>query len=133
MDTIKSFKRYKDLAEENPLNRIMDRNWGEGNVVDSIRKYIEEHYMEEIQLGELALVAHMSPTYLSGRFKRETGTSFTAYLMNFRLEKAKELLSSASIPCKEVARRVGYEDYIQFSKMFKKYIGLSPKDYQSRK
>ena len=129
LNTVKSFKRYKDLAEENPLNRIMDRNWGEGNVVDSIRKYIEEHYMEEIQLGELALVAHMSPTYLSGRFKKETGVSFTAYLMNFRLEKAKELLSSGSMSCKEVARWVGYEDYIQFSKMFKKHIGLSPKDY----
>ena len=72
----------------------------------------------------------MSPNYLSSRFKKEVGSSFTEYLWDYRMGKARELLKEAAISCKEVAFKVGYGDYIQFTKMFKKHVGLSPKEYQ---
>ncbi|MBQ7496542.1 MAG: phosphoenolpyruvate hydrolase family protein [Selenomonas sp.] len=131
-ETVKAFKQYKETEADSPFSQLMNRKHGEGSVVDTIRQYIEEHYMDEVQLGDIALVAHMSPTYLSARFKREMGTSFTEYLLQYRIGKAKELLQQGGLPCKEVAQSVGYADYIQFSKMFKKYVGVSPKEYQRR-
>ncbi|MBQ1335506.1 MAG: phosphoenolpyruvate hydrolase family protein [Selenomonadaceae bacterium] len=129
-DTISSFKQY-DRSEA--LKDLQERKWGSHRLVESIRCYIEEHYMSEIQLGDLALVAHMSASYLGARFKKEMGMSFTEYLLRFRLSKAKALLSAAEdIQCKEVAQRVGYTDYVQFSKMFRKYVGESPREYQHK-
>lgn len=132
LETVKAFKNRAEAPGESPVHQLLDRNWGRGNVVDSIRQYIEEHYMEPIQLGDIALITHMSPTYLSSRFKKEIGASFTAYLLDYRMGKAKELLQDELISCKEAAYKVGYGDYTQFSKMFKKLVGLSPRDYQTR-
>lgn len=73
---------------------------------------------------------NMSPSYLSTRFKKETGASFTEYLIRYRVNKAKNLLKEKQNRCREVAENVGYKDYAQFSKIFKKYVGLSPKEYQ---
>jgi YesN/AraC family two-component response regulator len=87
--------------------------------------------MNEVQLGDLALVAHVSPSYLSTRFKKEMGVSFSEYLVRFRVSKARELLKTKNISCKEAAERVGYKDYAQFSKMFKKYLGEKPTDYKN--
>lgn len=132
-ETVRSFKRQDDKKEEDTLSRLVDRKWGAGNLVECMKDYIEEHYMDTIHLGDLALVSHMSPSYLGAKFKQETGSSFTEYLMGFRLDKAKEMLETApELQCREVAEKVGYVDYIQFSKMFKKHVGEAPKDYQKR-
>ncbi|MCR5175677.1 MAG: phosphoenolpyruvate hydrolase family protein [Anaerovibrio sp.] len=132
LGTIKSFKFFDNSNDNNSVQQLIERNWRRGNVVDSIRQYIEEHYMEPVQLGDIALIAHMSSTYLSSRFKKETGVSFTKYLLDYRIGKARELLEESQLNCKEVALRVGYGDYMQFSKMFKKYVGISPKKYMLR-
>ncbi len=130
-DTTRAFKRY-DEDVTNPLNRLVTGEWDVCDSVDFVKRYIEDHYMEEIQLKNLALVAHVSTTYLSLRFSREVGISFTQYLLNYRMNKAKELLQTARIPCKLVAEKVGYRDYAQFSKTFKKRVGMTPRAYRQR-
>lgn len=132
LETVKAFKHRNDQPADTLVHQLIERNWGKGNVINFIRQYIEEHYMEPIQLGDIALIAHMSPTYLSSRFKKEIGANFTEYLLDYRMDKAKELLKDVSISCKEAAYKVGYGDYIQFSKMFKKHVGISPKEYQAK-
>ena len=57
------------------------------------------------------------------------GISFTEYLVTYRVNKARELLANSSAPYKEIAQAVGYTDYVQFSKMFKKRTGLTPGEY----
>ena len=112
------------------MSRLLDGDWNSHTTVEFVQKYVEEYYMDEVILGDLALVAHVSSSYLSTRFKKETGTSFTEYLIRYRINKAKELLKEKQNRCREVAENVGYRDYAQFSKIFKKYTGISPKDYQ---
>lgn len=58
--------------------------------MEFVKKYVEEHYMNEIQLRDLAAVAHVSGSYLSVKFKKEVGCSFTEYLVRFRINKAKD-------------------------------------------
>ena len=131
-ETVQSFKRYNDPAGNNPLNNLIDRQNSE-SPVEFIRRYIEENYQKEIHISDLALIAHLSPSYLSTKFKKEVGINFTEYLLQFRLNKAKEiLLRDKKISCKEVAFSVGYSDYAQFSKMFKKFCGISPTEFQKK-
>ncbi|NLG03729.1 MAG: helix-turn-helix domain-containing protein, partial [Clostridia bacterium] len=128
LNTTKAFKSYGSFDQNDPMAKLINGNWNTREYVEFIKKYIEEHYMNEIQLGDLALVTHVSSSYLSVRFKKEEGCNFTEYLVRFRMNKAKELLRKERISCKEAAARVGYTDYAQFSKMFKKYIGCNPRE-----
>lgn len=130
LNTTRAFKSYGDFDANNPMMRILDGNWNSGEYVEFVKKYVEEHYMNEIQLRDLAAVAHVSGSYLSVKFKKEVGCSFTEYLVRFRINKAKELFEHRFTSCKEVASMVGYADYTQFSKIFKKYTGKSPTEYE---
>ena len=67
------------------------------------------------------MAAHISPSYLSTLFKKEEGRSFSEYLVRFRMDRAAEFMEDTGIPFVEVANMVGYTDYAQFCKMFKKY------------
>ena len=129
LNTTRAFKSYGDFDANNPMMRMLDGNWNSGEYVEFVKKYVEEHYMNEIQLRDLAAVAHVSGSYLSVKFKKEVGCSFTEYLVRFRINKAKELFEHRFTSCKEVASMVGYIDYTQFSKIFKKYTGKSPTEY----
>lgn len=129
LNTTKAFKSYGSFDVNDPMTRILDSNWNSGEYVEFVKSYIEEHYMKEIKLRDLATVAHVSESYLSVKFKREVGCSFTEYLIQFRVNKAKEMFRNRFTSCKEVALMVGYPDYAQFSKIFKKYTGQSPTEY----
>ncbi len=132
-ETVKTFKRQDDEKSDDSLNHLMDRKGGAAELVKHVETYIGAHYMESVHLGDLAVVTQLSPAYLGTKFKQETGMSFTEFLIGFRMERAKELMeTSPELRCREIAEKVGYTDYIQFSKMFKKCVGETPKDYQQR-
>lgn len=133
LNTTKSFKSYGSFDSNDPLYKVINGQWHSSDCVDFVKRYISEHYMKEIRLRDLALVAHVSESYLSTKFKKEVGSSFTEYLVRFRMNKANEILKSGNQTCKEAASAVGYEDYAQFSRMFKKYIGVSPTEVRNIK
>ncbi|WP_432748510.1 phosphoenolpyruvate hydrolase family protein [Pectinatus frisingensis] len=125
LKTIQSFKYYNDFEKKKPAAKIHN-NWNNKDYADFIKYYIKEHYTEEIHLSSLASAIHVSKNYLSIRFKKEVGCSFSEYLVRFRVNKAKDLLRHGCVSCKEAAVNVGYTDYVQFSKMFKKYTRFTP-------
>ena len=90
---------------------------------------LETHHDEEITLEQLAEMLYVTPTYLSKTFKAATGVGPINYLIQIRLNHAKELLKNDSLSVKEVAKTVGYEDAYHFSKLFKKYYGKSPSQF----
>lgn len=128
----KSFKKTSQLDEDDLMSKMLDGITKHYDYVEFVKEYINENYMSEISFSDLAKVAHVSRSYLSTLFKKEVGCSFREYLVKFRIEKAAEILHRKNIQLSEVALLVGYEDYAQFSKMFKKYKGCSPKKYKSR-
>ena len=98
-----------------------------------IIRYVEEHYGDAISFADLAKKLHLSRNYLSYLFKRETGSSYVAYLTNHRMQIAKELLLSNRYMIYEVAEKVGYQDPAYFSKVFKGATGVSPLEFISQK
>ncbi|EGO8301590.1 helix-turn-helix transcriptional regulator, partial [Enterococcus faecalis] len=99
------------------------------NLVNHTIYYLETHHDEEITLEQLAEMLYVTPTYLSKTFKAATGVGPINYLIQIRLNHAKELLKNDSLSVKEVAKTVGYEDAYHFSKLFKKYYGKSPSQF----
>lgn len=100
-------------------------------IVDYTVYYLENHYEEEITLERLAHDQYISPAYLSKIFKEATGMSPINYLINIRLNRAKELLHHEHLTVKEIASTVGYQDAYHFSKSFKKQFGIAPSSVAS--
>ncbi|SCX97976.1 two-component system, response regulator YesN [Butyrivibrio sp. INlla14] len=113
---------------------IRDNN-NSGKYHDMIKEaisYIYQHYGEEdLSLNILAEHVNFSPNHLSAVFKQETGQPFIKYLTDYRMDQAKELLSTTSKKSNEIAMLVGYKDPHYFSYLFKKTQGLTTTQYRS--
>lgn len=102
-------------------------SFGRKYVVEQIISFFSEHYAEKISLDQIAENMYLSPFYISKIFKSETGNTPIHYLINTRLEHAKEILENGDYTSiQEVAARVGYDDAYHFSKLFKKKYGVPP-------
>ncbi len=122
----------KEEAKE-PLGRFTFRSPNKKYAVRQIEQYLQEHYREKISLEQIASNMYLSSFYISKIFKSETGDSPINYLIGIRMEKAKELHTEhPDASLQEVAVRVGYDDVYLFSKLFKKYYGISPGHYKSK-
>lgn len=99
--------------------------------VKRIINYLNENYEQRISLEQIAHNMYLSPVYISKIFKEETGESPINYLIKIRLERAKEILQTRNNrSIKSIAKEVGYDDVYHFSKLFKKYYGISPLYYK---
>ena len=92
--------------------------------------YISNNYTEKISLEDVADEIYLSSAYFSKIFREQTGSNFTQYLNNLRIEKSKLLLRNSRISLVDIAGMVGYEDQSYFSKVFKKITGNSPGKYR---
>lgn len=97
--------------------------------VDKARNYIMANYMKPIKIEELGDKLGLERSYFSNLFKKHVGKSPQAYLVEFRLVKAAELMIMHQYKPGEAAINVGYTDIFNFSKMFKKKFGMSPTEY----
>lgn len=91
--------------------------------------YINEHYTQDISLTQMGEELHLNNNYLSQIFKRETGITFSKYIVNLRIEKAKELLATGNYSIGKTAQEVGFNDYFYFLKTFKRITGMTPRQY----
>lgn len=96
-------------------------------------EYLQKHYMEEITLETVAEKYYFNPSYFSTLFKNYSGTSFSSYLTELRMKKAKELLASTDDKVKEIAVKAGYRDPNYFIRAFKKFYGYTPDEYRRLK
>jgi len=101
-------------------------------VVEKAMDYLRKNFGKAVSLEETARFAGVHPQYLSRMFSQEKGESFVDYLTRLRVSKAKELLKAGQ-NVKETAAEVGYADANYFSRLFKKWEGLSPGDYAQGK
>lgn len=100
--------------------------------IQLVLSYIHEHYVERITLQDLAAYACLNEAYLSRLFKVETNKTLNSYLNELRIYKAKQLLKQPDIMVKEVAQLVGIKDQLYFNRVFKKFCGENPTEYQER-
>lgn len=120
------FERLADSVDAG--RRRSDRH-----VVEQMVDYLHEHYVRDVSLTDLSEQFHLTPNYISTIFKDYTGSNFKDYLNEYRVNRAKALLrSDPSLSVGELAQRVGCNHAMTFSRMFKKYEGVSPGQYAKR-
>lgn len=101
-------------------------------IVEDAISYTKIHFHEsDLSIAKLCAQLHISTGYFSGLFKKELKMTFGAYLLQLRMESAKELLRTTELKAFEIADKVGFADPNYFSLSFKKYAGVSAKEYRS--
>ncbi len=101
-----------------------------GNAIRKSRQYIEHNFAEALTVEQVAAHVSLSPSYFSHLFKDYTGMTFSAYLMDCRMDMAKKLLKKGGLSLAEIAQQLGYENQQYFSRVFKKKVGVTPGQYR---
>lgn len=98
-------------------------------IVQKAKEYIDENYAQKgLTIHDVAKKNHVSPNYLSYLFKKNTGYNLWEYVIKLRMEESREMILNTDLRRYEIAERVGYESPEHFSKIFKKYYGISPSE-----
>lgn len=100
------------------------------DVIKKAIQYISQNFSATLTLENVANYVHLNSTYFSTLFKQSTGSSFKEYLNMVRIEESKRLLANTDYSLMDIAIATGFEDQSYFSKVFKKYTGLTPKQFR---
>ena len=138
---------YREAKRDNPEPILLEhalktllimllRNQSEAKDAEGalvyVLQYIHSHYMEQITLERLADMEHISKSYLSRQFKRQTGMTVITYVNQLRVEAAKHLLIGSQMRVNEIAYQVGFESPKYFYRMFKALTGDSPAAFRRK-
>ncbi len=104
---------------------------GSEEYIERAKMYIEVNYMHHITVSDIADMLNLERSYFSSMFKKVTGVSAQRYLMEYRFNRAAELLGEHNYSVAEAADAVGYADSANFSRMFKRFFGVSATDYKN--
>lgn len=94
--------------------------------------YIEEHYRENLSIPQIAKAVSVNPVYLNKLFKLSTGKTISEYLNYYRIEASKSLLLGPDATVASVSAGLGYNDVRSFIRFFKKFTGVTPKDFRQQ-
>ncbi|WNS44562.1 response regulator [Paenibacillus sp. MMS20-IR301] len=142
LSSLSEINKFNNMGEAKQwiitvCSRLMDtialeRQSSYKQLVDQAKEYIRSHYEEsDISIGRVCQHLHISTGYFSSIFKKETKMTFVSYLLQIRLEAAKEMLRATELKAFEIAERIGFADPNYFSFCFRKKYGQSPKEYKN--
>lgn len=112
------------LLSENEHGKLA-ANHENSKIIPGIR-YIEQHYIEDISVTELAGMCYLSPSHFRRLFKACTGTTPVSYKNRLRMDRARQILRNGNCNINEVALQLGFDNVFYFSNLFKKIAGVSP-------
>ena len=110
----------------------MEQENTSNTVVESIKKYIDNHYSEEISNATLAKRFNYHPNYINSVFKQVTNETLHKYLMRYRINRSQELLLSTDMSIQQIAVACGFNSQAHFSTYFKKINHTTPQDYRKK-
>ncbi len=101
-----------------------------GLIRENIERYIREHYSSELSMQDVAKAMNYSEAYFCKLFKQCFKVNFSAWLNEFRVKKAKEMLLHTRLSIREVSLACGYADANYFARVFKRVTGKTPSEYR---
>lgn len=102
------------------------------DIIESAQHYIEENIERHITLSQIAEYVGLSVSNFSMKFRRATGCSPIAYMNRVRMERASELLRTTTMQINQISYKLGINDALYFSRMFRKHTGMSPQEYRAQ-
>ena len=100
------------------------------DVIQETINYIKQHLDADLPMSEIAEFVGMNPEYLTKLFKKNTGYTLKEYIVNEKMESAKMLLTTTSLPVTLISSHVGYGNYSNFTRSFKQLVGCTPMEYR---
>lgn len=104
-----------------------------GVILDKVIKYMKEHYSENISLEKMAMKSGFSIYHFCKIFKKYYNMNFKDYLSVIRIENAKKMLAEPKLSIKDISASIGYTDPNYFTRVFKKYEGITPTEYRNNR
>jgi AraC family transcriptional regulator len=101
-------------------------NDGEDEMLARVKRHVREHLAGDLHLDDLASAACLSRFHFVRRFRKVAGMSPMRFVREARLDAARTLLLTTSLPHREIARRVGFSDQCQLARVFRRLAGYSP-------
>lgn len=142
-DTYRSLYRQKSVTSIIEWLKVLDAGLSEifGNLknghknylVSGCCQYIKEHIRERISVQDIADTFEVSPNYLSQLFKKHMGIGLNEYITTQKITESRYLLKESNMKIYEISDYLGFESAFYFSKVFKKTVGISPKDYRNQR
>lgn len=142
---IRKMERTTDLYELHTLNEKMALDFTSrvakmkeiympsySNSIKQCIKYMKMNLHQKITLSDLSNVCHLTPKYLSSLFMKETGMKFSEYLENLRISEAKNLLKFSTYSYIEITQLLAFHSQSYFIQIFKKRVGMTPKEYRKQ-
>ncbi|MDC0662743.1 AraC family transcriptional regulator [Marinobacter sp. SS21] len=121
--------RLRQLLTAIPLT-IDDRTSAQQPELEIIHNFMREHLEERITLDQLAELAGLSPAHFATRYRAQTGSPPIQHFIHLKVERACQLLDTTGLSFAAISARLGYDDAYYFSRLFKKVMGQSPKNYR---
>lgn len=104
-----------------------------GQIREDIEAYIRDNYSAELSMQSVAKAMNYSEAYFCKLFKQCFKVNFSAYLNEYRIRRARELLQTTRLSVREVSRECGYGDSNYFTRVFKRIVGVTPSEYRVRR
>lgn len=101
-------------------------------LINQVLHYLEEHLESDLSLQQLADEFQLSTSHLSRMFKEETNRTFSDYVLEQRMNKAKEWLTHTSMPIKDIADQLRYTNVTNFTRAYKQFFGTSPGKFRNQ-
>ncbi|WP_077616171.1 response regulator transcription factor [Caenibacillus caldisaponilyticus] len=115
---------------DDKLVRVLEKQTADHSPIQEAIQFIDRHLHQDLSLKNVADHIHLNPSYFSVLFKEQTEMTFSDYVMRRRMQRAKELLITTSLPISDVAEACGYKTTKYFIKVFKHYEGVTPNVYR---
>jgi two-component system response regulator YesN len=134
LETIDDMKEYVMFYYGTVCKLIAEkRNKRSVNAVEKVKDIIQRKYSDNnLTINVISQEIYLASTYLCLVFKQETGETLNEYITKVRIEKAKELLQDKNYKLYDICYTVGYMDASYFTKIFKKYTGVTPSEYRDK-
>lgn len=104
----------------------------ENHQVNSVIEFIKSSYMKQISLSDAAESVKLTENHLSTLFREEAGINYLQYLNAYRINRAIALMKETSLNISEIAESSGFPNSGYFARLFKRYTGLTPREYRDR-
>ena len=118
-----------DIADGAGEEELADRRMGQ--IRENIERYIREHYSTEISMQSVARAMNYSDAYFCKLFKQCFKVNFSAWLNEYRIDRAREMLQNTRLSVREVSTACGYSDANYFARVFKRVTGKTPSEYRN--
>lgn len=122
----------RTVTKEGSLVSFPKKGSQEDPLVSAIKQYLAQHITDTVRVEDICNEFDYSRSYLTKRFRSETGQALAAYFIALKVEEAKRLIRESDLNFAQISERLSFDNPQYFSRVFKKHTGMTPTEFRNR-